>query len=127
MCTFLYGLEYKVNRKWVRQLTDGINEAGSHLWRNVKYECVYLKAFDNAAQLKEALKRYFQWYNFELLASSLLKEMARSRFIDNAICTGNMICLGIYDPVDSRFRSTSNLQCTLIAKLCKLYPVTTML
>ncbi len=35
------------------------------LWRSVKYECVYLKAFDNASQLKEELRKYFQLYNLE--------------------------------------------------------------
>ena len=35
------------------------------LWRSVKYECVYLKAFDNAVQLKQELKSYFQLYNSE--------------------------------------------------------------
>ena len=35
------------------------------LWRSVKYECVYLKAFDNAAQLRQELKGYFQLYNSE--------------------------------------------------------------
>ena len=35
------------------------------LWRSVKYECVYLKAFDNAAQLKDELRKYFQLYNLE--------------------------------------------------------------
>lgn len=33
------------------------------LWRSVKYECVYLKAFENGAHLREDLKRYFAWYN----------------------------------------------------------------
>lgn len=35
------------------------------LWRSVKYECVYLKAFDNAAHLRKELKDYFRWYNAE--------------------------------------------------------------
>ena len=35
------------------------------LWRSVKYECVYLKAFDNASQLKEEPRKYFQLYNLE--------------------------------------------------------------
>lgn len=33
------------------------------LWRNVKYECVYLKAFSNGKELRQALTRYFHWYN----------------------------------------------------------------
>ena len=35
------------------------------LWRSVKYECVYLKAFNNAVELKQELKSYFQLYNSE--------------------------------------------------------------
>ncbi len=35
------------------------------LWRSVKYECVYLKAFDNASQLKDELRKYFQLHNLE--------------------------------------------------------------
>ncbi|MBZ5875249.1 IS3 family transposase [Chromohalobacter salexigens] len=35
------------------------------LWRSVKYECVYLKAFKDGAQLKEELGHYFTWYNQE--------------------------------------------------------------
>ncbi|MET4694660.1 putative transposase [Endozoicomonas sp. NE40] len=41
------------------------------LWRSVKYECVYLKAFDNGAQLKQELKSYFQLYNSERPHQSL--------------------------------------------------------
>ena len=33
------------------------------LWRNVKYECVYLKAFSDGKELRQALTRYFHWYN----------------------------------------------------------------
>ncbi|MFM9271933.1 integrase core domain-containing protein [Halomonas elongata] len=35
------------------------------LWRSVKYECVYLKAFGDSAHLREKLKRYFTWFNKE--------------------------------------------------------------
>jgi putative transposase len=35
------------------------------LWRSVKYECVYLKAFESGAHLRGDLKRYFAWYNIE--------------------------------------------------------------
>jgi len=33
------------------------------LWRSVKYECVYLTAFENGHHLKQALNRYFRHYN----------------------------------------------------------------
>lgn len=35
------------------------------LWRSVKYECVYLKAFESGAHLRRDLKCYFAWYNTE--------------------------------------------------------------
>ncbi len=35
------------------------------LWRTVKYECVYLYAFEDGAVAREKLKAYFQWYNQE--------------------------------------------------------------
>lgn len=35
------------------------------LWRSVKYECVYLHAFEDGVQLYEGLKVYFHFYNNE--------------------------------------------------------------
>ncbi|MCC5888473.1 MAG: transposase, partial [Gammaproteobacteria bacterium] len=33
------------------------------LWRSVKYEDVYLKAYETPAELRAGLDRYFQFYN----------------------------------------------------------------
>ncbi|XAW61329.1 IS3 family transposase (plasmid) [Halomonas sp. Bachu 37] len=33
------------------------------LWRSVKYECIYLKAFEDGAHLRQELRAYFAWYN----------------------------------------------------------------
>ena len=35
------------------------------LWWSVKYEDVYLKAYDNGADLWKGLDQYFQFYNQE--------------------------------------------------------------
>ncbi len=35
------------------------------LWRSVKYECIYLHAFEDGVQLYEGLQQYFQFYNHE--------------------------------------------------------------
>lgn len=35
------------------------------LWRSVKYECIYLQEWENVAHVREALKGYFQFYNYE--------------------------------------------------------------
>jgi putative transposase len=35
------------------------------LWRTVKYECIYLNAFEDGRHLRETLGYYFEWYNQE--------------------------------------------------------------
>lgn len=41
------------------------------LWRSVKYECVYLYEWTTVREAKEALREYFQFYNFERPHQSL--------------------------------------------------------
>ena len=41
------------------------------LWRSVKYEDVYLRAYETPADLKAGLKRYFEFYNQRRRHSSL--------------------------------------------------------
>lgn len=41
------------------------------LWRSVKYEDVYLKAYENGLDLYEGLKKYFEFYNNERYHQSL--------------------------------------------------------
>jgi len=33
------------------------------LWRTVKYEQVYLHAYDSVAEARRSIRRYFDWYN----------------------------------------------------------------
>ena len=33
------------------------------LWRSVKWELIYLKAFEDGQHLMEELKAWFNWYN----------------------------------------------------------------
>ena len=35
------------------------------VWRSVKYECVYLKAYDSVGQARADIARYIDWYNRE--------------------------------------------------------------
>ena len=44
------------------------------LWRSVKYEEVYLNAYDTVAQAKQRLGRYFTFYNSERRHQSLNKQ-----------------------------------------------------
>ncbi len=41
------------------------------LWRSVKYECLYLQEWESVQSVKEALRDYFQFYNYERPHQSL--------------------------------------------------------
>lgn len=41
------------------------------LWRSVKYECVYLQELESVSAVREALREYFQFYNYERPHQSL--------------------------------------------------------
>jgi putative transposase len=41
------------------------------LWRSVKYEEVYLKAYEGIGEAKQSLKQYFEFYNSERRHQSL--------------------------------------------------------
>ncbi len=41
------------------------------LWKSVKYECVYLHAFEDGVKLYEGLQKYFWFYNHERIHQSL--------------------------------------------------------
>jgi len=41
------------------------------LWRSVKYEDIYLRAYDSVSEVKTGLKRYFNFYNSKRPHSSL--------------------------------------------------------
>lgn len=41
------------------------------LWRSVKYECVYLKGFENIPEAEAGLKAYFEFYNMNRKHQSL--------------------------------------------------------
>lgn len=42
-------------------------------WRTLKYEEVYLKSYDSIKEVKESIKNYIKWYNYERKHSSLDK------------------------------------------------------
>jgi len=50
------------------------------LWKSVKYECVYLHAFEDGVQLYEGLQKYFSFYNQERLHQSLDYETPESQY-----------------------------------------------
>ncbi len=44
------------------------------LWRSVKYEEVYLHAYESAASARAGLNRYFRFYNAERRHQSLYRQ-----------------------------------------------------
>jgi putative transposase len=53
------------------------------LWRSVKYEEVYLKAYDSVNQAKSELSVYFEFYNSKRPHSSLNSETPDRFYIDH--------------------------------------------
>ena len=41
------------------------------LWRFLKYECIYLHAFESGSEMRQGLKRWINYYNTERPHSSL--------------------------------------------------------
>ncbi len=41
------------------------------LWRSLKYECIYLHAFETAREVRQGLKRWIHYYNVKRPHSSL--------------------------------------------------------
>lgn len=50
------------------------------LWKSVKYECIYLHAFEDGVQLYKGLQNYFSFYNRERLHQSLDYETPESQY-----------------------------------------------
>ena len=50
------------------------------LWRSVKYERVYLRAYDSVVHAKNDIAQYLQWYNSEREHSSLNKQTPDEAF-----------------------------------------------
>jgi len=55
------------------------------LWRSVKYEEVYLKAYDDIRIARASLGNYFEFYNSERRHQSLDRQTPDQVYYDNAI------------------------------------------
>lgn len=63
------GYEIKISMDGKGRAIDNIFI--ERLWKSVKYECVYLNAYEDGVQLYEGLKNYFCFYNNERMHQSL--------------------------------------------------------
>ena len=52
------------------------------LWRSVKYERVYLHAYDSVGQARASILDYFEWYNHERPHSSLNRKTPHQAYND---------------------------------------------
>lgn len=75
-----YGIQISMDGKgrWVD------NVFVERLWRSVKYEEVYLKAYDSIAAAKASLRRYFVFYNTERRHQSLDRRTPDSVYYESA-------------------------------------------
>lgn len=53
-------------------------------WKSVKYECLYLNAFEDGVELYQGLEKYFQFYNHERGHQSLKYETPAEKFFKAA-------------------------------------------
>lgn len=67
--TSLFDDEMKISMDGKGRAIDNIFI--ERLWKSVKYECVYLHAFEDGVQLYKGLKNYFSFYNNERFHQSL--------------------------------------------------------
>lgn len=51
------------------------------LWKSVKYECVYLNAFEDGVELYQGLEKYFHFYNHERMHQSLKYETPAMHYL----------------------------------------------
>jgi putative transposase len=52
------------------------------LWRSVKYECVYLKAYDGVSAARSGIGRYMDWFNTARAHSSLNGATPQQAYLD---------------------------------------------
>lgn len=53
------------------------------LWRSVKYEEIYLKAYDNGIQARQSLDAYFRYYNQQRRHQSLDRTTPDRMYYEN--------------------------------------------
>ena len=50
------------------------------LWRSLKYEEIYLKAYENVAEARQGIAAYFEFYNHQRLHQALAYRTPRQVF-----------------------------------------------
>jgi putative transposase len=59
------------------------NVVVEHLWRSLKYEEVYLRAYGEVSEARESIGRYFAFYNGKRPHSSLGAKTPDQMYFDN--------------------------------------------
>lgn len=70
-----------ISRDGAGRATD--NAFVERLWRSVKYECVYLRSFDDGLDVHQALDAYFRFYNHERLHQGLGYRCPAEIYLEN--------------------------------------------
>jgi putative transposase len=83
------------------------------LWRTVKYEEVYLKAYQDGRDARIGLGKYFSFYNTERPHQTLGYKTPAEVFISTPVVTGNRSVIESLIPNPRRI-AEPNLNATLI-------------
>jgi putative transposase len=59
------------------------------LWRSLKYEEIYLKAYENVAEARQGITAYFEFYNYQRLHQALAYRTPRQVFDEAAPLAGS--------------------------------------
>ena len=82
------------------------------LWRSVKYEDIYLHSYQNISEVKEGLREYFRFYNYERFHQSLDNKTPWQIYLQNErVSEYTMASLkGLADNSDAIFFETKTLK-----------------
>lgn len=61
------------------------------LWRSVKQECIYLNEFSSIPELKKALTKYFEYYNYQRFHQSLDYRMPADYYFNHSEQSGKSL------------------------------------
>jgi hypothetical protein len=73
--------------KDIRRSDCGSREVVERLWRSLKYEEIYLKAYQNVAEAQHSIAAYFDFYNHERLHPALGYRAPRQVFEEATLLT----------------------------------------
>ena len=85
-----HGFTDVIKSHGIRMSMDGKGRALDNVfierfWRSLKYECLYLKPFETVSDLRDAIKKYVEFYNSERIHQSLGYKMPQEVYSEKSV------------------------------------------